>query len=101
MTNKKALPIISLNYPGNKSWQYWNLWIEVVILILHQILLTNLQGYVSQLEGRINNQILGVGDGAEGKLWAMDWFSLKSSAQRLEGILDLVESNTVANLTSD
>ena len=70
-------------------------------MILHQILLTNLQGYVSQLEGRINNQILGVGDGAEGKLWAMDWFSLKSSAQRLEGILDLVESNTVANLTSD
>ena len=31
----------------------------------------------------------------------MDWFSLKSSAQRLEGTLDLVESNTVANLTSD
>ena len=30
------------------------------ILILHQILKTNLQGYVKQLEGRINNQILRV-----------------------------------------
>ena len=34
--------------------------VEVVISILHKILLTNLQGYVSQLEGRIDNQILGV-----------------------------------------
>ena len=33
---------------------------EVVILIWHQILVTNLQGYVLQPEGRINNQILGV-----------------------------------------
>ena len=33
---------------------------EVIILILHQILITNLKGYVWQLEERINNQILGV-----------------------------------------
>ena len=32
----------------------------VVKLIFHQILKTNLQGAVWQLEGRINNQILGV-----------------------------------------
>ena len=88
---------------------------------------------MSQLEGRINNQILGVKEltrrtqrhstlqrlllptsETEGSVYrqrkgrrvgggdgAMDWFSLKSSAQRLEGTLDLVESNTVANLTSD
>ena len=31
-----------------------------VTLIYHQILLTNLQGNVLKLEGRINNQILGV-----------------------------------------
>ena len=34
--------------------------IEVVILIYHQILVTNLQGNALKLEGRINNQILGV-----------------------------------------
>ena len=33
---------------------------EVIILILHQTLITNLKGNVQQLEGRINNQILGV-----------------------------------------
>ena len=33
---------------------------EVFILILHQILLTNLQGIVYQQEERIDNQILGV-----------------------------------------
>ena len=33
--------------------------VKVVILILHQILATNLQENVQQLEGRINNQILG------------------------------------------
>ena len=31
-----------------------------VTLIYHQILITNLQGNVLKLEGRINNQILGV-----------------------------------------
>ena len=31
-----------------------------VVIIYHQILITNLQGNMSQLEGRINNQILGV-----------------------------------------
>ena len=34
--------------------------VEVVILIQHQILITNLQGDVLQLEARINNQILGL-----------------------------------------
>ena len=34
--------------------------VEVVIVILHQILITNLQGYVQQLEERIGNEILGV-----------------------------------------
>ena len=34
--------------------------VEVVILIWHQILATNLQRNVLQQEGRINNQILGV-----------------------------------------
>ena len=33
---------------------------EVVILNQHQILVINLQGDVLQLEGRINNQILGL-----------------------------------------
>ena len=34
--------------------------VKVVILILHQVLVTNLQGNVQQLEGRINNQIFEV-----------------------------------------
>ena len=34
--------------------------VEVVILIKHQILITNLQGNVWQREGIINDQILGV-----------------------------------------
>ena len=34
--------------------------VEVVILIYHKIVATNLQENVYQLEGRINNQILGV-----------------------------------------
>ena len=34
--------------------------VEVVILIQHQILVINLQVDVLQLEGRINNQILGL-----------------------------------------
>ena len=36
------------------------LWVEVVILISLQILLTNLLGNVYQLEGRIYGHILGV-----------------------------------------
>ena len=34
--------------------------IEVVIMIYHKILETNLQGNKKQLEGRIDNQVLGV-----------------------------------------
>ena len=34
--------------------------VAVVVLIIHQILITDLQGYLQQLEGRINKQILGV-----------------------------------------
>ena len=57
--------IFSLQYPhiilytGNKNIQTNR--VEVVILIQHQILVTaDLQGDVLQLEGRINNQILGL-----------------------------------------
>ena len=54
----------SLKYPyiilhtGNKNTQTNQA--EVVILIQHQILATNLQEDVLQLEGRINNQIWGL-----------------------------------------
>ena len=41
--------------------------VQGIILIERQILVTNLQGNVQQLEGRINNQILGV-KGLEGKV---------------------------------
>ena len=45
-------------YTGNENIQTNR--VEVVILIQHQILVINLQGDVLQLEGRINNQILGL-----------------------------------------
>ena len=46
-------------YTGNENIQTNR--VEVVILIQHQILVTaDLQGDVLQLEGRINNQILGL-----------------------------------------
>ena len=46
-------------YKGNENIQTNR--VEVVILIQHQILVTaDLQGDVLQLEGRINNQILGL-----------------------------------------
>ena len=47
--------------------------VEVVILIKHQILATNLQGNIELLEGRINNQILGV-KGLMVFLYSSDWF---------------------------
>ena len=56
--------IFSLQYPhiilytGNENIQTNR--VEVVILIQHQILVINLQVDVLQLEGRINNQILGL-----------------------------------------
>ena len=56
--------IFSLQYPhiilytGNENIQTNR--VEVVILIQHQILVINLQRDVLQLEGRINNQILGL-----------------------------------------
>ena len=43
---------------GNENIQTYQ--VEAAILIQHQVLITNLQGNVQQLEGRINNQILGV-----------------------------------------
>ena len=55
---------VGLKYPninlhtGNKNTQTNQ--VEVVIFIQHQILVTNLQGDVLQLEERINNQILGL-----------------------------------------
>ena len=54
----------SLQYPsiiqqiGSESMQMYQ--VEVVILIYYQIFATNLWGNVWQLEGQINNQILGV-----------------------------------------
>ena len=45
-------------YTGNENIQTNR--VEVVILIQHQILVINLQVDVLQLEGRINNQILGL-----------------------------------------
>ena len=45
-------------YKGNENIQTNR--VEVVILIQHQILVINLQVDVLQLEGRINNQILGL-----------------------------------------
>ena len=54
----------SLQYPniilhtGNENTQTNR--VQVLILIQHQILVINLQGDVLQLEGRINNQILGL-----------------------------------------
>ena len=64
MTNMKPLPIIYITLPYiTQETSHDNIEtyeVEVVISILHKIILTNLQGYVSQVEGRINNQILGV-----------------------------------------
>ena len=45
-------------YTGNENIQTNR--VEVLILIQHQILVINLQRDVLQLEGRINNQILGL-----------------------------------------
>ena len=45
-------------YTGNENIQTNR--VEIVILIQHQILVINLQVDVLQLEGRINNQILGL-----------------------------------------
>ena len=50
--------------------------VKVVILILHQILATNLQENVQQLEGRINNQILG-GKGLREKPYLIFLHTLK------------------------
>ena len=43
---------------GNENTQTHQ--VEIVILIKHQILVTSLQANVQQLEGRIDNQIMGV-----------------------------------------
>ena len=45
-------------YTGNENIQTNR--VEVLIVIQHQILVINLQRDVLQLEGRINNQILGL-----------------------------------------
>ena len=47
----------------------------VVILIQHQILVTNLQRNMQELEGRINNLILGV----KGLVDMQSWLNFKSS----------------------
>ena len=45
----------------NQFWEWVFGWVLVsVILILHQILITYLQVNEWQLEGRIDNQILGI-----------------------------------------
>ena len=52
----KLLPITSIHYQqtGNENIQSHQ--VEAAILIQHQVLITNLQGNVEQLKGRINNQ---------------------------------------------
>ena len=54
----------SLKYPYNiqqaDSEKIQTYQVEVVISILHQILLSNFQGNVSQPEERINDKILGI-----------------------------------------
>ena len=50
-------------------------WTVVVILIQHQILVTNLQRNMQELEGRINNLILGV----KGLVDLQSWLNFKSS----------------------
>ena len=50
-------------------------WTVVVILIQHQILVTNLQRNMQELEGRINNLILGV----KGLVDMQSWLIFKSS----------------------
>ena len=63
-SQKWLVCIFSLQYPhiilytGNENIQTNR--VEIVILIQHQILVINLQRDVLQLEGRINNQILGL-----------------------------------------
>ena len=47
--------IQQIGYENTQTYQ-----VEVVVLIYHLILVTHLQGNVQQLEGRINNQTLGV-----------------------------------------
>ena len=42
---------------GNENIETYQ--VETAILIQHQVLITNLQANVNQLEGRINCQILG------------------------------------------
>ena len=60
--NMKLLPIIiSLHYPASSWWEYSNLPGRSCCLDqTPNLMLTNLQGNVLQLEGRITNQILGV-----------------------------------------
>ena len=59
VTSLSGLKYPNINlHTGNKNNQTNQ--VEVVIFIQHQILVTNLQGDVLQLEERINNQILGL-----------------------------------------
>ena len=64
----------SLQYPYIVQQKFnentWTYQVEVVILMSQQILVTNLQGNVKQLEGRIDNQIFG-----QLKGWSTQWFS--------------------------
>ena len=64
MCSTPAVDFVSLQYSyiiqqtGSENTQTHQ--VQVITLIAQQILATNLQGNVQQLEGRINNQILGV-----------------------------------------
>ena len=51
--------MISIHYPANSNENTQTYQVEVVVLIKYQILVTNLQGCLHQLEGRINDQTLG------------------------------------------
>ena len=63
---------------------------EVVILILHQILGTNLQGNVLQLERRINNRILGVKGLIDSPYKNMSIIMVKCTSKTITGFVQVM-----------
>ena len=67
-------------------------WTVVVILIQHQILVTNLLRNIKELEGRINNLILGV----KGSVDMQSWLIFKSNLFLFFSVSSSVVSALVA-----
>ena len=63
---------------------------EVVILILHQILGTNLQGNVLQLERTINNRILGVKGLIDSPYKNMSIITVKCTSKTITGFVQVM-----------